>query len=111
MSTAVIPNGQVFAARALLITAGVRLPDSAVASNGQITYTWNPDLSAGDQATVADIATMMNFGVTMSLAEWQTLKPDAAGLKAYLNLATPTLVQTAAATKAIIRVLATIVRD
>jgi hypothetical protein len=45
------------------------------------------------------------------LAEWQALEPDIAGLKSYLGVATPTAAQTASATKAIIRVLAALLRD
>jgi hypothetical protein len=41
----------------------------------------------------------------------QTIKADIAGLKTYLGVASPTAAQTAAATKAIIRVLGTIVRE
>jgi len=54
---------------------------------------------------------MARFGVTLALAEWLSIKSDAAGLRNYLGVATPTLTQTAAATKAIIRVLNTIIRD
>jgi hypothetical protein len=72
---------------------------------------FNPPLTVAEQAIFADLQLMNKFGVDMTLAEWQSIKPDAAGLKAYLGLSAPTLAQTAAATKAIIRVLATIVRD
>jgi hypothetical protein len=47
----------------------------------------------------------------ISLAEWQALEPDIAGLKSYLGTASPTAAQTASATKAIIRVLAALLRD
>lgn len=70
-----------------------------------------PPLSPADQATLADLQTMARFGVTLTLAEWQAIKADAAGLKAYLGVASPTAAQTASATKAIIRVLGVIVRS
>ncbi|HUW16221.1 MAG TPA: hypothetical protein VMW94_04010 [Actinomycetes bacterium] len=70
-----------------------------------------PPLSPTEQETLAELVRMARFGVTMTLAEWQAIKADAAGLKAYLGVASPTAAQTAAATKAIIRVLATIIRD
>lgn len=82
----------------------VNLPDGS-------DIVWNPPLSAGEQAIFADLQTMMKFGVALTLPEWQAIKADAAGLKTYLGVASPTLAQTAAATKAIIRILATIIRD
>ncbi len=72
---------------------------------------FDPPLTAPEQAVLADLRLMAKFGVEMTLAEWQSIKADAAALKAYNGVATPTLVQTAAAVKAINRVLATIVRS
>jgi hypothetical protein len=72
---------------------------------------WVPDLTAAEQVILDDLTTMARFGVTMTLAEWQGIKADAAGLKSYLGVGSPTAAQTAAATKAIIRVLATIIRS
>jgi hypothetical protein len=74
-------------------------------------FVFQPSLTSAEQATFDDLQTMAKFGVTMTLAEWQSIKADAAGLKTYLGVATPTAAQTAAATKAIIRVLAVIVRS
>ncbi len=73
--------------------------------------TFVPPLSAAEQVALDDLQLMAKFGVTMTLAEWQSIKADAAALKAYNGVATPTLAQTAAAVKAINRVLATIVRS
>jgi len=78
---------------------------------GVYTLVFEPPLTAPEQAIFADIQVMAKFGVDMTLAEWQSIKADAAALKAYLGVATPTLVQTAAATKAIVRVLGVIVRS
>lgn len=77
----------------------------------QLALVFTPDLSTAEQGTLADIAVMVKFGVEMTLAEWQSIKADAAGLKTYLGVASPTLAQTASATKAIIRVLGVIVRS
>lgn len=74
-------------------------------------FVWVPALTSAEQATRADLETMARFGVSLTLAEWQSIKPDAANLRAYLGVASPTNAQTAAATKAIIRVLATIIRS
>jgi hypothetical protein len=78
-------------------------------SDGTVTFV--PPLTAPEQAILDDLQLMAKFGVTMTLAEWQSIKADAAALKAYLGIATPTLAQTAAATKAIVRVLGVIVRS
>jgi hypothetical protein len=78
---------------------------------GTSTLVFVPALTAPEQATLADLATMARFGVTLTLAEWQGIKTDAANLKAYLGVASPTAAQTSAATKAIIRVLGTIIRN
>lgn len=72
---------------------------------------WEPPLTTAEQATFGDLQLMARFGVTLTLAEWQSIKADAAGLRNYLGVASPTAAQTAAATKAIIRVLGTIIRS
>ncbi len=86
----------------------LRLPESFAADGSAI---FTPPLTAPEQATFDDLKLMAKFGVEMTLAEWQSIKADAAALKAYNGVATPTLAQTAAAVKAINRVLATIVRS
>jgi hypothetical protein len=54
---------------------------------------------------------MARFGVSMTLGEWQAVKPDAASLKAFLAIASPTNAQAVAAVKSLIRVLGVIVRS
>jgi hypothetical protein len=97
------------------LDASVRPPASFTYGPEGVTLTFTPDLSPAEVARLgdfmADIATMAHFGVTLTLAEWQGIKADAAGLKSYLGVASPTAAQTASATKAIIRVLATIIRS
>lgn len=78
---------------------------------GEMTAVFVPPLSGAEQTTFTDLQLMAKFGVQMTLAEWQSIKADAAALKAYNGVPTPTLVQTAAAVKAINRVLATIIRS
>ena len=70
-----------------------------------------PPLSPAEKATLDELEVMARHGVTMTLAEWRAIKEDAAGLRQYLGLSSPTAAQTALATQAIIRVLATIIRD
>jgi hypothetical protein len=97
------------------LDASVRPPATFTWGPEGVVLTFTPDLTAAEATKLsdfmADIATMAHFGVTLTLAEWQAIKADAAGLRAYLAVASPTAAQTAAATKAIIRVLATIIRD
>lgn len=97
----------------LLDLCGVylRAPESATTdAQNTATLTFIPPLTSAEQATFDDLQTMARFGVTMTLVEWQKIKPDAQGLIAYAGIATPTLAQTAAAVKAISRVLAVIIR-
>ena len=98
---------------ARLIAEHIRPPATWTSDTGAGTasYTFDPPLSPAEQATLDDLVTMARFGVTLTLAEWQSVKPDAQLLKAYLGVASPTLAQTAAAAKAIVRVLATIIRS
>ena len=89
----------------------LRRPTSFDTSTDPPTPVWSPALTSAEQAVYADLQTMTRFGVALTLAEWQAIKPDAAGLKAYLGLASPTLAQTAAAVKALIRAMGVIIRD
>lgn len=79
---------------------------------GDPIITFDPPLTSAEQTTfdrLANVAKSRVLGITP--AEWQALEPDIAGLKTYLGLASPTAAQTASATKAIIRVLAAMLRD
>lgn len=93
-----------------LCSAYLRMPTRYDASD-PASFVWVPPLTSSEQAAFADLEVMATFGVELTLAEWQSIKADAAALKAYNGVATPTLAQTAAAVKAINRVLATIVRS
>jgi hypothetical protein len=89
----------------------LREPSRMDASTVPPTLTFAPALSAAEQATYADLLLMYRFGVSVTLAEWQAIKPDAALLRTFAGIASPTLAQTAAATKAQSRILAVIVRS
>lgn len=75
-----------------LFPAIVRAPATWEFSPGAgVSCTFAPDLSPAESAAlstaVADLSVMARFGVTMTLAEWQRVKPDASALKAYLGVA------------------------
>jgi hypothetical protein len=74
---------------------------------------WDPPLTSGEQATLADLSVMANFGITstITLAEYQAIKPDLALGRAFLGIASPTNAQAVAAEKAIIRVIGALLRD
>lgn len=96
-----------------------RVADHWISGSGELspfpgsglTPVFVPPLTTAEQATLADLQTMARFGVTLTLAEWQSIKTDAASLKTYNGIASPTLAQTVAATKAQNRILATIIRS
>lgn len=95
-----------------LLERYLRRPETFILdANDDPVATFSPPLSPAEQTAYDDLVTMAKFGVSLTLTEWQSIKADAAGLKTYLGIASPTLAQTSAATKAIIRVLATIVRS
>lgn len=65
-----------------------------------------------DQAVLGPILQFWRSGITgITFAEWQALDNDLSGLRTYQGVASPTLAQTVAATKAQNRVLAAILRD
>jgi hypothetical protein len=110
-----VTNGSVFAG---LLNQYLRYPASMMVADAAgnvettvILATFVPPLTPAEQVTFDDLVTMSRFGVQMTLAEWQAIKADAAALKAYNGVATPTLAQTAAAVKAQSRILATIIRS
>lgn len=95
-----------------LVTENLRAPATWTAQpDGSVLCTFSPVLTAAEQTTFDDLSTMARFGVTLTLAEWQSVKPDAALLRTYNGIASPTLAQTIAATKAQNRILATIIRS
>jgi len=76
-----------------------------------VTLTWTPDLSPAEQTTVTDIVNAGLSHVSISLAEWQAIKADVAGLVTYQGLASPTLAQTVLAVKAQSRILRALLRN
>lgn len=102
------PNGE-----AVLISRYIRDLSGWDQSTTPPTPIFNPPLTTAEQATLADIVTMMNLGVTsnLTLAEFQTMKPDLANGRAYLGLSAPTNAQTVAVIKSVIRVLGALLRS
>lgn len=94
----------------LCATSGIARPDVTGLPASALEF--NPDLSAGDQAKVADIVTMAKFGIgsNLTLAEFQAIKPDLATARAFLGIASPTAAQSNAALKSTIRVLGALLR-
>lgn len=94
------------------VSASVRVPVSVAYVNGSVVYTFTPDLSAGEATTFADIvSTFRARDVSLTVAEYRAIKPDIALLRTYEGIASPTLVQTVAATKAQSRILRALIRD
>lgn len=87
------------------------LPVVGVSSDGRIDY--SRDLTPEEQTT-ADAVIAAHDPTKRERDErtaWQTAKTYRDGLNAYMNLASPTQVQTVAALKAVIRVLFWLVRN
>jgi hypothetical protein len=98
-----------------LCRAYLRAPD-AFASDGDTgnpILTFVPALTAAEQATLVDLTTMARFGISasISLAEFQAIKPDLAIARQYVGLAAPTAAQTAAALRSLIRVVGALLRS
>lgn len=77
------------------------------------TFVWEPPLTTQEQTTLADLQTMANFGLTASitLAEFQAIKPDLVTARNFVGIATPTAAQSNAALKATIRILGALLRQ
>lgn len=81
-------------------------------TTGDPVLDFEPALSTAEQTTYADLLAMARAHISgLSLAEYQALKPDLAGLRTYQGLASPTLAQTASAVKAQTRILRALLRD
>lgn len=95
-----------------LCTDSLRAPSSYSTSDPG-SFVWTPPLSAAEQATFTDLQTMASFGLTVSLtlAEFQAIKPDLVTARNFLGIASPTAAQSNAALKATIRVLGALLRQ
>lgn len=83
----------------------LRRPILGVDVAGATTARFEPDLSAAEQALYARLLRLHRSRLGLTPAEYDALAPDLNGLRNFVALASPTAAQTAAATKALIRVL------
>ena len=95
-----------------LCAAHLRMPTQYETSD-PATFVWSPALSAQEQATFADLQIMASFGLTASitLAEFQAIKPDLVTARNFVAIASPTQAQSVAALKATIRILGALLRQ
>ena len=92
----------------------LRRPDSILTDSvtGIPTIVFVPALSGAEQPTfdrIVNLARSLIEGIT--IAEWQAIEPDIAGLVTYQGLASPTLAQTVLAVKAQSRILRALLRN
>lgn len=114
MTAIMLPAGQARAVLEALTEAGVRAPTSFegdAAQTGPLTLTFTPDLTSAERATFDSIAKLAVGATLLTPAERANVEPDVALLRTYQGIASPTLAQTAAATKAQSRILRAILRD
>lgn len=88
----------------------LREPSNVTDDGTTLSLVFTPDLTAGEAATLARLLAISGL-VRVTPAEWATIEPDIANARAYLNVATPTLAQTAGMVKSLIRVLRVLLRD
>lgn len=111
MTTIDVSAAATFDVVAACDAAGLPRPDVVGAPGADPrTLSWTPDLSAAQLATAQDVVAAAQANLSITRAEWVALKPDVAALRTYVGIASPTAAQTAAATKAIIRVLRAVLR-
>jgi hypothetical protein len=97
-----------------LLESYLRVPTSLSRdpATGTVTGTFDPPLSAPEQALLASLFTLAKSRVGgLTPAEWDAIQPDAAACRTYLGLATPTAAQSAAALKSLIRIVAVLLRQ
>lgn len=98
-----------------LVVRFLRAPSGFVHGDGpeqpptQLEFT--PDLSPAEQATLANIIKAVQSPMELGPDDWQKFSDEKALLQAYHANVTPTNAQSVAAIKALIRVVATLVRD
>jgi hypothetical protein len=82
------------------------------AATGDPVIIFSPPLSLAEQTTfdrIVNLSKSLVEGITV--AEWQAIEPDIAGLATYQGLANPTLAQTVLAVKAQSRILRALIRN
>lgn len=110
MTTATVDQSRVLDVFEAVRRLGLREPvlSGAIgAPDAQRTMTWDPDLSPTEQ----ELLRAAVGAVRLTSAERSALQADIDGLIAYQAIASPTLAQTASATKAQNRILRAILRS
>ena len=117
MTTIAVPSGSVASLIAACSAAGLPVPQSVQPTNGGVadpvsaTLTYEPDLTAEQQATFDAIRRLAVGATLITPAERTALESDLAGLRTYQGIASPTLAQTVSAVRAQSRVLRALLRD
>lgn len=85
--------------------------EPAITKEGAVlTMTFTPDLTAGEQTTLAQVTKVAGL-MRVTPAEWDATAADRATLVAFLAISAPTLAQTHAAVKAMVRTMRVLFRD
>lgn len=93
-----------------LASETIRTPSALSLVDDEWVLVFDPPLTSAEQAAL-DALQPVAGTVNLSVAGYQTIRPDIEGLRTYVALPTPTAAQTAQATKAIIRILRAVFRD
>lgn len=88
----------------------LREPESVTDDGETLSLVFTPDLTAPQTAVLNRLIAISGL-LRITPAEWAAIEPDIDNARLYLNVATPTLVQTAGMMKGLIRVLRVLLRD
>ncbi len=113
MTQVTLPNRIALALLDAAADAGIVAPVSVSpdATFRQSTITWTPDLSPTDITTLQTLRSLVVGASLLTVAERNGIQSDIDLLVAFQGIATPTLAQTVAATKAQSRILRAILRS
>ena len=101
---------QHLAAVTALCRAHFREPESVTDDGTTLALVFTPDLTAGQAATLRRIIAITGL-MRVTPGEWAGIEGDLDNARAYLNVGSPTLAQTAGMLKSVIRVLRVMLRD
>lgn len=93
-----------------LVAFGLPRPAIDTSDPAVTVITFTPDLTAPQEALVRRLIAFSGF-LQITPAEWAAIEGDIDNARAYLNVASPTLAQTAGMVKGIVRVLRVLLRD
>jgi hypothetical protein len=87
-----------------LLETSLRRP-ALVNEDGQTVSLFTPDLTPAEVTAYQRLLRLHHSRLGLTPAEFTALEPDLDGLRSFVSVASPTASQTAAATKALIRVI------